>query len=141
MWLIIIIILNLSIDLIILNPSFKYKANLIGNTEANKTQKGVKIAVPLKYLRNFWISLEMSLINCKVELSLAWIKECVLTTDEIGTDTNATGADSATYMITDTKLYVPVITLSTEASVELSKQLDNGSERPDWKYCSRYCCC
>ena len=87
--------------------------------------------MPLKYLRNFWISLEMSLINCKVELSLAWIKECVLTTAEIGTDTNATGADSTTYMITDTKLYVPVITLSTEASVELSKQLDNGSGRPD----------
>ena len=35
-------------------PSFKYKASLIGNTETNGTKKGVKIAVPLKYLSNFW---------------------------------------------------------------------------------------
>ena len=49
-------------------PSFKYKANLIGNTENNGTKNGVKIAVPLKYLSNFWRSLEMPLINCKVEL-------------------------------------------------------------------------
>ena len=47
-------------------PSFKYKANLIGNTEANGTRNGVNIAVPLKYLSNFWRSLEMPLINCKV---------------------------------------------------------------------------
>ena len=49
-------------------PSFKYKANLTGNTENNGTKNGVKIAVPLKYLSNFWRSLEMPLINCKVEL-------------------------------------------------------------------------
>ena len=53
-------------------PSFKYKANLIGNTENNGTKNGVKIAVPLKYLSNFWRSLEMPLINCKVELSLIY---------------------------------------------------------------------
>ena len=51
-------------------PSFKYKANLIANTEANGTKKEVKLAVPLKCLSNFWRSLEMPLINCKVELSL-----------------------------------------------------------------------
>ena len=50
-------------------PSFNYKANLIGNTKTNGTKKGVKIAVTLKYLSNFWRSLEMPLINCKVELS------------------------------------------------------------------------
>ena len=51
-------------------PSFKYKASIIGNTENNGTKNGVKIAVPLKYLRNFWRSSQMPLINCKVELSL-----------------------------------------------------------------------
>ena len=51
-------------------PSFKYKANLIGNTEINGTKKGVKIALPLEYLNNFWRSLETPLINCKVGLSL-----------------------------------------------------------------------
>ena len=50
-------------------PSFKYKANLIGNTENNGTKNGVKIAVPLKYLSNIWRSLEMPLINCKVKIS------------------------------------------------------------------------
>ena len=50
--------------------SFKYKASIIGNTENNGTKNGVKLAVPLKNLSNFWRSLEMPLINCKVELSL-----------------------------------------------------------------------
>ena len=92
-------------------PSFKYKANLIGNTENNGTKNGVKIAVPLKYLSNFWRSLEMPLINCKVELSLKRIGNCVLTT--------AANANNATFQITDTKLYVPVITLSAEDNVKL----------------------
>ena len=47
-------------------PSFKYKASIIGNTEANGIKNGIKIAVPLKYLSNFWRSLEIPLINCKV---------------------------------------------------------------------------
>ena len=51
-------------------PSFKHKASLIGDTGNNGRKNGIKIAVPLKYLSNFWRSLEMSLINCKVELSL-----------------------------------------------------------------------
>ena len=82
-------------------PSFKYKANFIGNTENNGRKKGVKIAVPLKYLSNFWRSFEMPLINCKVELSLKWIENCVLTSATIGVDANATDADSATFKITE----------------------------------------
>ena len=53
--------------------SFKYKAKLLGNTEphgADKILKNTTIAVPLKYLSNFWRSFEMLLINCKVELKL-----------------------------------------------------------------------
>ena len=111
-------------------PWFKYKANLIGNTEANGTKKGVKIAVPLKYLSNFWRSLEMPLINCKVELLLKWIENCVLTTAEIGANADATGADGATFEITDAKLYVPVVTLSAEDNVKLVKQLNEGFKRP-----------
>ena len=63
--------------------SFKYKANIIGNTDANavnRKNENVKIAVPLKYLSNFWRSLEMSLINCKIELSLNWIENYILST-------------------------------------------------------------
>ena len=44
-------------------PSFKYKGNHIGNTETNGTKKEVRIAAPLKYLSNFWRSLEMPLIS------------------------------------------------------------------------------
>ena len=109
--------------------SFKYKANLIGNTETNGTKKGVKIVVPLKYLSNFWRSLEMPLINCKVELSLNWIENCVLTSAAIGANANATGADSATFKITDAKLYVPIVTLSAEDNVKLSKLLGEGFKR------------
>ena len=78
--------------------SFKYKSSFI--TDRN----GVKIAVPLKYLCNFWRSLEMSLINCKVELSLKWHENCIL----------SSAGTAATFAITDTKLYVPVVTLRTE---------------------------
>ena len=92
-------------------PSFKYKANLIGNTENNGTKNGVKIAVPLKYLSNFWRSLEMPLINCKVELSLKWIENCALTTAETGANVNVTGTDGATFKATGVKLDVPVVNL------------------------------
>ena len=90
----------------------------------------MEIAVPLKYLSNFWKSLEMPLINCKNELSLKWIQNCVPTTAEIGDNADATGADSATLEITDAKLYVPVFTLSAEDNVKLVKQLDKGFKRP-----------
>ena len=60
--------------------------------------------VPLKYLSNFWRTLEMPLINCEVNLILAWSSTCVITT--------STGA--GTFAITDTKFYVPVVTLSLE---------------------------
>ena len=52
-------------------PLFKYKTSITDNTETNGTKKGVKIAVPLKYLSNFFRSVEMPLINCKVKLSLS----------------------------------------------------------------------
>ena len=84
--------------------SFKYKAGLIGDTETYGTKKGVKIAVPLKYLSNFWRSLGMPFINCKVKLSLRWIESCVLTTAENGANANATGANSTIFKITDAKL-------------------------------------
>ena len=84
-------------------PSSKYKANLIGNTVAdgeNIKKENVKIVVPLKYLSNFWRSLEMPLVNCKIELSLKWIENCVL----------PSSGTAATFKITDTKLSVPIVT-------------------------------
>ena len=63
------------------SSSFKYKSNLIGDTVAdgaNHKNENVKLAVPLKYLNNFWRSLEMPLINCKIEPSLNWYENCIL---------------------------------------------------------------
>ena len=99
--------------------SFKYKSSLITN------RNGVKIAVLLKYLSNFWRSLEMPLINCKVELSLKWYERCLLT-----------AATTATFKITDVKLYVPIVTLSTEDNAKLSKLLSEGFKRSvHWSKC------
>ena len=71
----------------------------------------------------------MPLINCKVEISVRWIDNCVLTTAAIGVDANVTGADSATFKINDAKLYVLTVTLSTEDSAKLAKQLYEGFKR------------
>ena len=73
----------------------------------------------------------MPLINCKVELSLTWIENCVLSGGE---NINNAGAvenagTAATFKITDAKLYIPVVTLSTEDSVKLSKLLTEGFKR------------
>ena len=73
------------------SSSFKYKSSFI-------TNRNVKTVVSLKYLSNFWRSLEMPLINCKVELSLTWDLKCVLCTL------------AETFTITDAKLYVPTVT-------------------------------
>ena len=80
-------------------PSFKYKASLFSDSEANGTKNGVKMVVPIKYLSNFWRSLEMPLINCRANFSLRLIENCVLTTTAIGANdnANATGAESATF--------------------------------------------
>ena len=100
-------------------PSFKYKASIIGNTRDNGIKSKVKIAVPLKYLSNFWRLLEMPLINCKVELSLKWYDKCLLTT-----------ATTATFKITDAKLYVPIVTLLVEDNSKLAKLLNEGFKIP-----------
>ena len=100
-------------------PSFKYKASIIGNTRDNGTKSKVKIAVPSKCLSNFWRSLEMLLINCKVELSLNWYGKRLLTT-----------TDTATFKITDAKLYAPIVTLSVEDNAKLKKLLNEGFKRP-----------
>ena len=77
------------------SQSFKYKAALVRKTSnaVNNTYisvKNTKIVVPLKYLSNFWKSLEMPLINCKIHLELNWIEDCIL----------SSAGDSAKFKIT-----------------------------------------
>ena len=72
----------------------------------------------------------MPLVNCKVELFLTCIDKCILKTAAIGANANDTGADGATCKITDAKIYVPVVILSTEDSTKLAKQLREGFKKP-----------
>ena len=91
------------------SESFKSKVKITGKTPAAGNTKDVEIIVPLKYLSNFWRTLEMPLINCEVNLILTWSKDCVIT--------NSTGTGK--FEIKDTKLYVPVVTLSTQDNAKL----------------------
>ena len=88
--------------------------------------------VPLKYLSNFWRTLEMALINCEVNLILTWSSNCVLIATAIQNQ-------AATFAITDTKLYVPVVTLSTQENTKFFLQLKSGFKRViNWnKYLSK----
>ena len=86
------------------SESFKSKIKITGKNPNNNNVKNVEIMVPLKFLSNFWRTLVMPLINCEVNLILTWSSTCVIT--------NSNGG--GTFAITDTKLYVPVVTLSTQ---------------------------
>ena len=103
-------------DLIINNSkAFKYKAALLGKTayhnDGKSSVKDAKIVARLKYLSNFWRSLEMRLINCKVHLELNWIEDCIL----------SSAGDSVKFEIKGAKLHVPIVTLSTKGLVNLTK--------------------
>ena len=97
------------------SQSFKYKAALVGITSdyvnPNSFVKNTKMVVPLKYLSSFWRSLEIPLINCKIYFKLNWIEDCIL---------SSTG-NSAKLKITDAKLHIRIVTLSTKENVNLTK--------------------
>ena len=76
---------------------------ITGKTPNNGNTKDIEIIIPLKYLSNFYRTLEMSLINCEVNLILTWSKDCVISNSEGETK----------FSINETKRYVPVVTLST----------------------------
>ena len=113
---------NLTADNLI---SFKYKVNLLGNIAADDPDNArvgrlnVKIVVLLEHLSNFFRSLEMPLINLKIKLNLTWKKECIL----------SIAVDDAVFIINDTKLYVPVVTLSKEDNKDFIEQQNKGFQR------------
>ena len=86
------------------SKSFKSKIKITGKTPNNDNEKNVEIMVPLKYLSNFWRTIEMPFINFEVSLNLTWSPNCVIT--------DSTGQGK--FKITETNLYVPVVTLSTK---------------------------
>ena len=108
---------NLAVDN---SSSFKYKVELLGDPviAIDIARRNVKVVLPLKYLSNFFRSLEMPLINCKIKLNLTW-KKCVLSNDD----------GDAVFIINDTKWYVPVVALSKEDNKDFIEQQNKGFQR------------
>ena len=103
------------------SESFKSKLRETGTTPPAGNTKDAEIAVALKYLSNFWSTLEMPLINCEINLILLYFfsPNCVIN--------NFTRAEK--FAITDTKLYTPVVTLLTQDNAKLLQQLKPGFKR------------
>ena len=95
--------------------SFNFKTKITGQTGDNIIIDNVEKVVPLKYVSNFWRTLEMPLINCEVELLLTWSENFLIFS------TNAADQNPA-FTIAETNLYVPVVTLSTQDNAKLLPQ-------------------
>ena len=110
------------------DESIEYKAKIIGKTPEQPLQPGnpgagdqpprpllpplnTEVTIPLKYLSYFWRSLDLPLINCEVGFDLLWTKDCVFTEHQ----NNITGVN---FMISSTKLYAPVVTLSVNDNIK-----------------------
>ena len=136
------------------SKAFKYKNKIIGNTynvdstiipaaggarvanpdyDANNSgKKSIELAIPLKYLGNFWRALNIPLISCEVSLELKWNKNCVITS--IQREINLVGgiieaSIGASLTINDCKLYIPVVTLSKDDEIKLLTNLKSGFTR------------
>ena len=105
--------------------------NPIYNVNKNGKQE-VELAIPLKYLGNFWRALNIPLISCEVSLELKWDKNCVITSLEqrdIGGGNRDNAPTGVTLAINDCKLYVPAVTLSKDDEVKLLTNLKSGFKR------------
>ena len=102
--------------------SFNFKAKITDQTNDDGETNNVEIMVPLKYLSNFWRTLEMPLINCEIELILTWSRNSVIISTDIANQI-------PTFTITETTLHIPVVTLSTQDNAKLLPQLKNNFKR------------
>ena len=118
------------------SESFKHKTITTGKTynvgagevdyDANKVGKNkTEVVILLKHLSNFGRTLNIPLINCEIELILTWSKRCVLA-DMTAANNPPTESE---FQITGTKLYVPVVTLSTKSDKKLLEQIKSGFKR------------
>ena len=106
------------------SQSFRHMVKLTGKTPAAGKTKDVKIAVPLKYLNNFCRTLEMPLINGEINLILTWSEDFVI----------SSATEKTKFKIIDTKLYVPIVTLSIQDNPKLLQQLKSGFKTTiNWK--------
>ena len=97
--------------------------------DVNRPILNIEVTIPFKYLSNFLGSLDLSLINCEIELDLSWTKDCVL----IEQNNNIT---SVNLVITSTKLYVPIATLSINDNSKFLQNIKQGFKRTiSWNKC------
>ena len=107
----------------------------VANPNYNVNENGkkeIELAIPLKYLGNFWRALDIPLISCEVSLELKWDKNCVITSLEqrdIGGSNRDNAPTGATLGITDCKLYVLAVTLSKDDETKLLTNLKSGIKR------------
>ena len=145
---------NFANNNVVSSNSFQYKNKIIGNTynvdstivpaaggarvanpnyDANNSgKKDVELAIPLKYLGNFWRALNIPLISCEVSLELKWNKTCVITSQQIGINldgANTAAPTNSTLSINDCKLYITVVTLSKDDEIKLLTNLKSGFTR------------
>ena len=85
--------------------------------------KYIKYLKYLKYINKFFRSLELPLVICKIDLKLTWHKDCMISS------VDAAAGQVASFMITNTKFYIPIVTLSTKDNNNLTKQLNDGFKR------------
>ena len=155
---------NFANNIVVSSNTFNYKNKIIGNTynvdstivpasagarvanpdyDANNSRKkSIELAIPLKYLGNFWRALNIPLISCEVSLELKWNKTCVITSQQIGVNLdrgNTAAPTNAILAISDCKLYIPVVTLSKDDEIKLLTNLKSGFTREiEWnKYRSQ----
>ena len=104
--------------------NLKYDANKVGKNET-------EVAIPLKHLINLCRSLNIPLNNCEVELILTWSKICVLADITVNATVNPAivAPLELKFKITDTKLYVPIVTLSKENDIKLLEQSKTGFKK------------
>ena len=114
-----------------ITKSFNFKAKITTQIGANG-RKDIEIIAPLKHQNNFWRTLEMLVINCEINLILTLFGNCVIVFI-------ANANQAATLSVTDTKVFVPVVTLSTEDNEKKLQQLKSGFKRTvNWnKYQSK----
>ena len=145
---------NFANNNVVSSNTFSYKNKIIGNTcnvdstivpaaggarvanpdyDANNSgKKSIELAIPLKYLGNFWRALNIPLISCEVSLELKLNKTCVITSQQIGVNLdggNTAAPTGATLTINDCKLYIAVVTLSKDDEIKLLTNLKSGFTR------------
>ena len=127
------------------SESFKYKTCITENThnrvasdadyDADKVSKNeTEVIISLKHfktLKQFWRTLNLPLTNCEIELILTWSKNCALADATVRAVVAPTVVAPAglEFQIIDTKLYVPVVTLSKENDKKILEQLKSGFKR------------